>query len=238
VRKAEKEPAETAEELHERAELVKKKLEQRKATKKSSNALTKVDRKRIKREKLQKAQKMQSLKKVVTSGMMKQHQDAKDRKIKQNPDELVPSKVFNKEGKLFFSKMKLDGENKKLKRGHNTDPKANLLKLKSQKKKIKDLIESGDTSTAKDEKHKMLWQSAFEKTEGVKVKDNEEILKKTIKKRKTIKKKSKEQWIDRKKKLDEKQATQLKKRDDNINKRKTDKQKTKVKRAMKKGSAF
>lgn len=235
---SENEPAETAEELQERADVVKKKLEQRKATKKA-NTLTKADRKKLKLEKLEKLQKMQNLKKVMTNELMKQDQLAKDRKVKQDPDPTVSStKVFNKEGKLFFSKVEMEQGKKKKKKGMDTNPLANLQKLKSQKKKIKELIESGDKVKAKDEKQKMLWQAAFDKTEGLKVKDNEEILKKTIKKRKTLKKKSKETWIDRKKKVEEKQAAQQKKREDNITKRKTQNEKTKFKKSVKKGRAF
>ncbi|KAG5682441.1 hypothetical protein PVAND_011793 [Polypedilum vanderplanki] len=237
------EPAESIDELQEREKIVKNKLEQRKATKgKSKNALTKADRRRMKLEKLEKVQKMQSLKKIMTNEVLKQDQVAKDRKVNHG-DEIQKnnekkSKVFNKEGKLFFSKVEIEGEVKNKNKGKDTNPQANLHKLKSQKKKIRELIESGEKSKAKDEKQKMLWESAFQKTEGIKVKDNEEILKKTIKKRKDIKKKSKEKWNERKKKVADKQAAQQKKREDNINKRKTDKQKSNLKKAIKKGRTF
>lgn len=240
MKMGENEPAETAEELQERTDVIKRKLEQRRATKKSNkNPLTKADRKRIREENQKTRQRMQSLKKVMNNEMMKHDKISKQRKIKEDPDKpnKSTSKVYNKEGKLFFSKVQIEGEENK-KKGRNTDPKANLQKLKLQKKKIKDLVESGEKEKAKDEKQKMLWQTAFDKIEGKKVKDNEEILKKTIKKRKVLKKKSKEKWNERKQKLEEKQSTKQKKREENIQKRKTDNQKTKLKKAVNKGRVF
>lgn len=230
----ENEPAETAEELQERMDVIKQKMDQRKVTK--SNPVTKADRRRIKQEKLQKRQKIQNLTNKIATDRSKVPKAEK--KVKLDPDKSSQPKVYNKEGKLLFSKVQIEGENKKRSKGVDTNPKANLLKLKKQKKKIKELIESGDKSKAKDEKHKMLWKAAFDKTEGLKVKDNEDILKKSIKTRKVIKKKSKEKWNERKKKVEEKQATQAKKREENLKKRHADNQKTKSKKAAKKGRVF
>lgn len=234
----ENEPAETVEELQERMEVIKQKIEQRKATRKV-NPVTKADRRRIKEEKHQKRQKIQNLKNMMASERAKVPKAEK--KVKPDPGQPAATsqpKVYNKEGKLLFSKVQIEGEGKKKSKGVDTNPQNNLQMLKKQKKKIKELIESGDKSKAKDEKHKMLWKAAFDKTEGMKVKDNEDILKKSIKSRKNIKKKSKEKWSDRKKKVEEKQSSHAKKREENLNKRKTDNQKTKVKRAAKKGRVF
>lgn len=231
----ETELSETNEDLQERMEVIKQKNVQRKATRKS-NPVTKADRRRIKVEKLQKRQKIQNLKDMITTERATVPKGDK----KPDPEKLAKSqpKVYNKEGKLLFSKVQIEGEDKKRSKGVDTNPQNNLQKLKKQKKKIRELIESGDKSKAKDEKHKMLWKSAFDKTEGLKVKDNEDVLKKSIKTRKNIKKKSKEKWIERKKKVEEKQSTHLKKREENLNKRRTDNQKNKTKKAAKKGRVF
>lgn len=221
--------AETIEELEERHETIKQKFEQRKATKKNSN--TKSERKKLRQEKLMRKQKIISRKKTITNELIKQEHSAKKVVVKSEPKQ--ESAIYNKDSKLFFSKVQIDGEKKK--KGHDTNPKANLMKLKAQTKKLKELVESGDKSKAKEEKSKILWKAAFEKTEGIKVKDNPEILKKTIKKRKVEKKKSKVKWGERKQKVQEKQDVRQKKREDNLNKRKTDNQKTKMKQAVKKG---
>lgn len=240
------ETAHTAEELEEKVNKMKRKVEIRENLKKKKGsskpkALTKTERRRIKAEKLQKLQKIQSIKNVMANGTIKKNTKV-EKKIKEDPEEqngtTVKDKTFNKEGKIIFSKVQIEGEKKKSKKGQSTNPTTNLQKLKSQKKKIKELIESGDKMKAKEEKQKMLWETAFDKTSGVKVKDNEEILKKTIKKRKVLKKKSKEKWSERKKKVEEKQSTKSKKREENINKRKTDNQKIKLKKAVKTGRVF
>lgn len=228
-------PAETVEDMQERADVIKQKFEQRKLTKKSSN---KSDRRKLRQEKLLKKQQTLNRKKAMTNELLKQERVGKKVKVKEDPEdqeqkpEIKKSSVYNPEGKLFFSKIQVEGEKKK-KKGHDTNPQLNLQKLKAQKKKIQELAESGDKVKAKEEKVKVLWKAAFEKTEGVKVKDNADILKKTIKKRKVEKKKSKQEWGQRKLKVKEKQEAKSKKREDNINKRKTDNQKNKKKKAIK-----
>lgn len=119
--------------------------------------------------------------------------------------------------------------------GFDPNPKKQLQKLKSDKKKITDLLQSGEKEKAVEIKQKLLWKSAFEKTAGVKVKDNLEILQKTIKKRSKQKKKTKIDWKNRVKNVEEKKASQQKKREDNLKKRIDDKKKTKLKKAVKKG---
>lgn len=220
--------AETASDLKERAEVIKQKFDQRKVTR-SGNSKT--ERRKLKQEKMLKKQKMLNRKQIVTNEIIKQERVSKKVHVKEDPDK--QSAVYNKEGKLFFSKIKIEGEKKR--KVFDTNPKSNLLKLKAQKKKIQELVVSGDKVKAKEEKEKMLWKAAFEKTDGLKVKDNVDILKKTIKKRKVEKKKSKETWSQRKQKVTEKQEAQQKKREDNINKRKTDNKKIKLKQAVKKG---
>lgn len=224
-------PAETVEELNIRADIVKRKFEQKKATRKS---VPKSERKKLKLEKLQKKQNLFNRKKAIANEIVKQ-ETATKAVIKDDPDQMSQPKssVFNKEGKLFFSKMKIDGEKKK--KTVDTNPHDNLQKLLKDKKKIQELVEAGNKVEVHQEKQKMLWKNAFDKTEGVKVKDKTEILKKTIKRRKTVKKKSKEAWKERGQKLKDKQDARQKKREDNLNKRMTDNKKIKAKKAVKKG---
>lgn len=227
-------PAETVTELQERADVIKKKFEQRKATRKNTN---KSERQKLRQQKLLNKQKAMNRQKMLSNEMQKQERGVKKVQVKEDPDKKddkqQSQKVYNAEGKLFFSKVLIDGEKKK--KVADTNPRANLQKLNAQKKKIQELVGSGDKLKAKAEKEKILWKSAFEKTEGLKVKDNPEILKKTIKKRKVEKKKSKEKWGERKQKVEEKQAAASKKREDNLAKRKTDNQKNKLKKAVNKG---
>lgn len=224
-------PAETVSELQERADVIKKKFEQRKATRKNTN---KSERRKLRQEKLLNKQKVLNRKKIMTNELLKQERATLKVEIKQDPENNSKlEKIYNKEGKMFFSKVQIDGEKKK--KTVDTNPQLNLQKLKAQKKKLKELVETGDKLKAREEKAKILWKTAFEKTDGIKVKDNADILKKTIKKRKVEKKKSKQKWGQRKDKVEEKKAAAQKKREDNLSKRITDKQKTKMKHVVKKG---
>lgn len=238
-------PAETAEELQERADVIKQKLENRKMHKKTSN-VTKSDRRKLKLEKVVKKQQIQNRRNAMKNEILKQERgnktDKKDKmkvksegkaEVKEDPDKTA-APVYNQEGKLFFNKVKIDGEKKK-KHGMDPNPKIQLQKLKSQKKKIADLIESGDKVKAKEVKQKILWKAAFEKTEGVKVKDNVEILQKNIRKKQQSKDKTKKEWTVRKKDVEDKQAARQKKREDNLNKRIADNKKTKNKKSIKYG---
>ena len=226
-------PKETPSDLQERVDVIRQKLDQRKATKKGSGN-SKSERKKAKQEKILKKQKIMDRRQAVTNELIKQEKASKKVQVKQDPDKLQKSSaIYNKEGKMFFSKIQIEGEKKK--KVVDTNPQSNLQKLQAQKKKIQELVGSGEKTKAKEEKEKILWKAAFEKTDGLKVKDNAEILKKTIKKRKVEKKKSKVTWNERKKKITEKQSALQKKREDNLSKRITDKQKTKLKHAVKKG---
>lgn len=215
-----------------------KKFEQRKATKGSQTNAGKSEKKK---QKLLKKQQELKRRNILMNGILKKQ--PKVEKIKNDPDKAPETpakskKEFNKDEKLFFSKIEIEGEQNKKKTAGSTNPRENLMKLKQQKKKIKDLMEIGDKEKAMKEKQKQLWDAAFKKTEGIKVKDNEEILKKTIKKRKVEKKKSKVDWKKRGDKVKQEQEKRQKKRQDNIEKKKTEKQKKKHKLMVKKGRVF
>lgn len=214
----------TTAESNEQAEASKNKLSQKQS--KSSNS----ERKKAKKQKLLNKQKLLGKHKMQTVETPLKLE--KEVKVKAQV-KVEGANVYNKEDKMFFSKFHVEGEKKK--KSADTNPQVNIKKLRDQKDKIKQLIEAGEKDKAKGVKEKILWKTAFEKTEGIKVKDNPEILKKTIKNRKVMKKASKEKWKQRKDNVKEKQATQQKKREDNIAKRKTSNQKIKLKKAVKKG---
>lgn len=110
-----------------------------------------------------------------------------------------------------------------------------LGEIKKKDKEIKSLISSGDKAKALEIKSDMAWKKAFDKVEGKKVKDDVELLKKTIHKKVVAKKKSKTLWKGLKNKEEQKLDQKIKKRNDNIGKRSEDKKKKKVKRLSKQG---
>lgn len=144
--------------------------------------------------------------------------------------------VYNSEGKMVFSKFDFseDGgidSSKKTK----LDPKAALKKLQSHKEKMESLKEIGKTDRVKNLEEKSTWKNVMDKAEGVKVKDDEGLLKKSIKKIEQKKKSTKKKWDSRKESEDKRKDFKQKKRTENIQKRKKEVKANKTKKAAKKG---
>merc|ERR1712051_625597 len=135
---------------------------------------------------------------------------------------------------MVFSKFDLSngGQASKSKK---PDPKSTLQSIQKQKEQLKKLELKGETSKVNQLEETSAWTKALDKAEGVKVKDDESLLKKSIKKQEQRKKSSAKKWTERrgdeKKKKDERQQ----KRTDNIKKRKTDVKANKMKKLAKRG---
>jgi len=66
---------------------------------------------------------------------------------------------------------------------------------------------------------KIKWDKALLKATGVKVKDDEKLLRKSVKRRKAAKEKSKKQWEERQKKQDQEREKRQAQRTQNIKER-------------------
>uniref|UniRef100_A0A1Y1LUD7 Ribosomal RNA-processing protein 14/surfeit locus protein 6 C-terminal domain-containing protein n=1 Tax=Photinus pyralis TaxID=7054 RepID=A0A1Y1LUD7_PHOPY len=137
--------------------------------------------------------------------------------------------------KMVFSKFDLSGIGKQKSKKTKQDPHTILENLKKRKEEVKMLQETGDISKAVQINEKVSWKNAFAKVDGVKVKDDEHLLSKSIKKRDQQKKQSKKKWEDRKANVKKLQDDRQKKRQANIDKRKQDKKTKQFKRGVKKG---
>jgi len=142
--------------------------------------------------------------------------------------------IFNKEGKMVYSKFDFSEKNKKEEGGSKKNYKKLLEKVEKERSELKELKKS-DIDAAHTKQQKLAWSNALQKAEGVKVKDDPELLKKTIKKQEKLKKKSSKEWADRTEKVDKKQKEKQDKRLKNIKARKQKKVDTKIKKAKKKG---
>jgi len=146
--------------------------------------------------------------------------------------------VYNSDGKMVFSKFDFTSSN-----GHvdsnpakkKKDPKSTLQSIQKQKEKIKKLAEKGETEVVKNIEESSAWSKALDKTEGVKVKDDVGLLKKSIKKQEQKKKSSAKKWEVRKEDEQKKKDARQTKRTENIQKRKSDNKATKMKKLSKKG---
>ncbi|CAG9783122.1 unnamed protein product [Diatraea saccharalis] len=151
----------------------------------------------------------------------------------EKPNVNIAKPVFNVDGKLVFSKFDFANVGKTVKKVEK-DPKKILPNLQEQEKKIRELEEKGDDS-AKKLKEKIAWKSVLQKAEGLKVKDDPNLLKKSIKKIEQKKKQSKKKWENRIQSVQQKKEDRQKKRKENISKKKKEKKSKVVKAAVKRG---
>ncbi|XP_011170985.1 surfeit locus protein 6 homolog [Solenopsis invicta] len=144
--------------------------------------------------------------------------------------------VFNSEGKMVFSKFDFSeiGIKKKLPKSQN-DPKRMLQQLQHKKEKLKQLEISGDKEKAEDIREKEAWKSALAKATGEKIKDDPELLKRTIKRNEQKKKHSAKKWNSRIENVQKSMQERQEKRRENIMKKKKEKKQNKLKKAGKKG---
>lgn len=100
-----------------------------------------------------------------------------------------------------------------------SDPKTALLKLQNQKKRLAGL----DEEKRKDIEEKEAWLTARRRAEGERIRDDEAVLKKSIKRKERGKKKSEKEWKDRKVAVEMGIKARQKKRTENLQKRRDEK---------------
>lgn len=160
----------------------------------------------------------------------------KDKKELEPEDEEVEPKEEPEEGKLVYSKMAFDDPNEvKLQKKKHLDPKKALAKLQHKKEKLKAWKDAGKLDKVERVENKINWENALDKASGVKVKDNIELLQKSIKRRESAKKKSTKEWKDRDEKVKQKEKDKVAKRNDNLAKRKKTVKDNKTKKLIKRG---
>lgn len=108
--------------------------------------------------------------------------------------------------------------NKGKKKGPS-DPKTALLKVQNQKKRLEEL----DEEKRKDIAEKEAWLTARRRVEGEKIRDDETLLKKAIKRKDINKRKSEKAWKERADGVKMAQKQRQKKREDNLRARREDK---------------
>ncbi|TFB07609.1 Ribosomal RNA-processing protein 14 [Trichoderma ghanense] len=100
-----------------------------------------------------------------------------------------------------------------------SDPKTALLKVQHEKKRIEEL----DAEKRQDIEEKELWLNARRRAEGEKIRDDEAMLKKAVKRKEAAKKKSEKAWKERATGVAKAQHEKQKKREENIKQRREDK---------------
>ena len=140
---------------------------------------------------------------------------------------------------MVFSKFDFDETTEKKRSKHADVPTGKnykvLLKRADKRKGNRSEVEVMDKEPAFERTTKDSWKSALLKAEGVKVKDNAELLKKAMKRRERMKKNSERKWDDREKTLAKQMKDRQDKRAKNITKKKEGRANKKIQRAKKRG---
>ncbi|KAI1847487.1 hypothetical protein JX265_013945 [Neoarthrinium moseri] len=97
-----------------------------------------------------------------------------------------------------------------------SDPKTALLKFQNEKKRLANM----DEDKRKDIEEKETWLAARRKVEGEKIRDDEKLLKKAVKRKEQQKKKSEKAWKERAEGVQKAMKQRQHKREENIKKRK------------------
>ncbi|XP_014282605.1 surfeit locus protein 6 homolog [Halyomorpha halys] len=216
--------AKTIEELHKRIETLRGKrasYKERLLKKGLKNRLKKKqkleERKNLKKNNI-KLEKLES-----ENVIFEPNNDTKDALIKDEPEETD----------IKFNKFLISESDSTPKQ--RLDPKSLLAKLEKKKLKLKKLESKGKQEKLTEIKSKEAWDSAIQKAEGVKVKDDIELLKKSVSKIKNRKNKSKRKWEEREKQVESKKEKVQKKRQENIVKKRKERSKKRTKMLVKKG---
>ncbi|KAK3832627.1 MAG: surfeit locus protein 6-domain-containing protein [Linnemannia elongata] len=120
---------------------------------------------------------------------------------------------INDKGEVRFSKFEFDGLQKK-KRGP-TDAQGQLKMVEARNEKLA-ALQVADPEKASALKEKDTWRKALQLAQGEKVKDDVKLLKKTIKREETFKKKSSKEWGERKSTVSKGKDQKQKKREENL----------------------
>ncbi|XP_067908040.1 surfeit locus protein 6 [Heterodontus francisci] len=206
-----------------------------------------LEKKRLRR-KQEKERKKQKRKELRMKKEQKTVQE--DSTAAKTPDGEKKDKFKKMEELLLFNKVDMSSEvvkNKKLEKKEKRkiikggitpligkNYKQLLSRLEAQKKKIEEL-KSKDENKAKEVETKMKWTNVLYKAEGLKIKDNEVMLKASLKRKEKLKSQRQKNWEKRTEHLIEKMQQRQNKRQQNIKEKKQAKIERKKDKARKKG---
>ena len=144
-----------------------------------------------------------------------------DSDIDDDKNVLFGNIVFNDGSQVTsdLSKIRNSAEKKKQKGPANKDIKAHLQKLEKKKQKLASM--SAEDQEKQREKDK--WQRVMAQAEGIKIKDDEKLLKRALKRKEKKKLKSEIEWKERKQVVKDTVAARAKRREENLKARRDNK---------------
>ncbi|CAI4227396.1 unnamed protein product [Auanema sp. JU1783] len=202
-----------------------------------ADALKRVEERKMKR-RMNKLKGKQ--KRAQEKGSTSEKADVKPKVVARKDEELPRTE----EGNIVYSKFDFivkDDERKKRstnaeKRDKFTgkDYKSLLNKVEKRDEKLANLHKN-EPEKAKEMEESIKWNRVLKKAEGVKVKDNAELLKKGLKRKEKLKQKKLDKWDSRVEKVKTDKSAKQDKRTTNLQKRVDDKKKKKLQKMRKKG---
>jgi len=169
-----------------------------------------------------------------TKGEKKKSNNNVEKLINEKPSKV--NGVQNSKAKLVFNRINFLGEETAIAPAPtSTNAKLALDEIKTKQQMYEQLEKSGEVAKAKELKERDAWNNILAKAEGVKVKDNVDLLKKTIARKERQKKVSKTKWEERKNTLEKTKKEKQDKRMNNLLKKKQENKEKTKKKAIKKG---
>lgn len=152
-----------------------------------------------------------------------------NKKVKVESEKSVSNgvEIRNNEGKIVYSKFDFGQSNAPSKKEKKQKASSGKNYKKLLNKALYDKEEHEKLKEAEPEKaviieQKEIWKKALAKAEGAKIKDDPDMLKKSIKRKESKKKASAKKWADLDKQVSEKMDKRQQKRDRNIQRKKDD----------------
>ncbi|VDO77598.1 unnamed protein product [Haemonchus placei] len=115
------------------------------------------------------------------------------------------------------------------------EPKKSKFDVVEKREEKLEKLREKEPEKAAELEHDIKWKRALSKAQGIKMKDNMELLKKGMKRKEKMKEKRKENWSNRRLGVEKEKAKRQEKREENIGKRINDKKKRKLQTMRKKG---
>jgi len=143
--------------------------------------------------------------------------------------------VVKSDGQIVYSKFDFISEDKHHTKKGKSRPTDLLKSVEKHEDKIFRLESSGNKSAAVSVAESQRWISAIRRAQGYKVRDDPNLLKKTIRKKENIKKMSTKKWKERTDKIVKEREARQQKRKGNIQARKDDRKKKNQKLLKKRG---
>ncbi|XP_072013993.1 uncharacterized protein [Amphiura filiformis] len=199
--------------------------------------------KRAEKKKQEKMEAIQASKKKLQDSMRNK---AKLREAEEDGGQTKEETQTSQKEEVAFSKFAFEEfdhakkQEEKKKRKKHDDPRSGkdyvrlLKKVEKHKQELTDLKER-DPDKAQKVITKETWQKAMNKAQGIKVKDDPDLLKKSMRREQQKKKRSTKSWKSREKQTQSLIKAKQDKRNKNIQARKDSKKSKKVKRLQKKG---